>query len=226
MKTVDVLVVDGAAADVDGLGRQFGADPSRRFALARVPANEFGEKHLTKGLRCDVVLITEHVGNSTAARVARLLRQRGGMMPILKLTKVSEAELPPKLAQSGVSGMLNLADLRSPIFTWTLTSLLRWPASTSKLPGSKSWVERSQRNLMQIATISYRVNNELAALRLAAFRLEKMLRRSPEQKKYFDLLNRKLAKIEEQIRRIQSACEGAVEHQAAHVCSAENNNPS
>ena len=123
MSALKVLLVDDATLAHESLKNQFASKVDKESSLLHVKSREFRSRLSKDADTFDFVLLGESIGERTAARLAKTIRQKDNATPILKLTKIAEAKVPGDMSRNGVTAMLNLAELKSPTLLWTLNSL-------------------------------------------------------------------------------------------------------
>jgi AmiR/NasT family two-component response regulator len=124
MRTIHVLLVDSNGSVkkqlehglVNAHALEFHVT-ARTVSAARSGVDRLGNDY-------DVVFFGEKVPREQVVELASLFRSKTITAPILSLTKESEAKLPEELASAGVDDMFNLAEMTTPLFSWTFVSVL------------------------------------------------------------------------------------------------------
>src|SRR5438876_147172 len=123
MRTLRVLLLDTKETVKQLLEYKLVNARSMKFVVTLV-----GLKEAKETLRClndsfDVVLFGEKTPPASVVDLTSIIRLRDLKIPIFKLTMESEAKLPQKFEHAGVDDMLNVAEMTTPLFTWTFQSI-------------------------------------------------------------------------------------------------------
>ena len=124
-------------------------------------------------------------------------------MPILMLTKQSEARVPRNLRKAGVDDMLNIAEIDTPLFSWTFMSILKQAEIQKKAEEFDVIKNRLQTVNRSLAFITHEINNPLGVIRLALYHLENPNLAKKKKKTFFKLLADNVKKVDAQMEKLQ-----------------------
>lgn len=193
---IHLFLIDNTPNLARSLKRQIARKAITQFSITRLSKESFFESSRNFRTDSDIVLLSEKLTESETITITSKIRCIGNSVPIIRLTRVSEAKLSRKLSRAGVDVMLNIADLKTPIFAWTLTSLLSSSESQRKGNGVPRLRDRVQICSQELAELAYKLNNELAAVRLAVHQLRSYDPIPATRAKLLSLIEKKLAQIE------------------------------
>lgn len=151
---------------------------------------------------CDVVLIGEKLPRRRIIEQSGRLRARGITCPILLLTRESEARLQPDYVEAGVDDLLNIADISTPLFSWTFTSTIQQIVERRKAAEYDYLRDRLRAIKRSISTLIHDLNNPLSVIRLAVYHLEHS---NPSKKKrdlYHSLMVENVERIEGKLKEL------------------------
>src|SRR3990172_2150343 len=125
MEAIKILLIDRTVSTKKALEKI----PRTRSAAGLevtllLPRNGRGPKDPLE-VSADVILLGESISRKKVIEHSGRFRARGFTCPILLLTKESEARLAPAYQEAGVDDLLNIAEIGTPLFSWTFTSTLR-----------------------------------------------------------------------------------------------------
>lgn len=125
MKTVRVLLFDNTPTLKLLMEQQLHGYDSMEILIELVGTRDPRALRSVIGRRWDMVVFSEKIPAATIARVSKTLNGTAAAAHTIVLTPQSEARVPKALKKAGIVEMLNLADVRSPLFRWTFTSMLK-----------------------------------------------------------------------------------------------------
>jgi signal transduction histidine kinase len=203
METIRILLVDSKSSARLLLEKQLLHTHSIKFTISLVGIN--GAGHLLAGGSdaWDVVLFGEGIPSSGLAHLARLFRSRGFGMPILMLTRESEARVPRALHKAGIDDMLNIADIDTPLFFWTFVSTLKQAQIQRKAEEFDAIKERLQGVHHSLAFITHEINNPLGVIRLALYHLKNPKLAKNKEKAFVKILADNVKKVDAQVAELQ-----------------------
>ena len=199
METIQVLLIDSKDAIKSLLEKQLERTHSIKFCVSLMNS-KIGERELDNTSQMwDVVLFGENTPLSTVAQLAKLFRLRRHAIPILMLTRQSEARLPRNLQKAGVDDILNIAEIDTPLFSWTFMSTLKQAEVRKKAEEFDVIRNRLHSVNESLGNITHEINNPLGIIKLALFHLENPNISDEKKATYFKLLLKNIEKVDEQM---------------------------
>lgn len=202
METITVLLIDKSQETFRRVRDRLSESPHEKFMVDLVTPGECEKRLLSDGFLYDVVLFGEQIPEVQAVRLGRQIRRQGRTMPLIMFTKIRDAEVSAKLARAGFDDMLNLAELRSPLFSWTFMSLVKQAEVRKKAHEFEEIRYTLQVLSKELAAITYDINNLLHVLRLFTYNLEHLAHDHAKRADYINMLNSNITKVEAQIQRL------------------------
>jgi signal transduction histidine kinase len=150
--------------------------------------------------RWDVILFGENTTPTVVRHFTKLIRARDVKTPILLLTRLSEARVSRNLQKIGVDDMLNIAEINSPVFSWTFMSTLRQAEVRKKAEEFDVIRNRLQQVNSSLAFITHEINNPLSVIRLALYQLTNRELSKPKKELFFKLLVENVGRVDAQLK--------------------------
>ncbi|HEV8537530.1 MAG TPA: hypothetical protein VGR15_01300 [Bacteroidota bacterium] len=205
MQTIRVLLIDTKETVKQLLERRLLNADSMKFVVtlvgvkeAKTPIREINEKF-------DVVLFGEKAPPSAVIDISKTIRfQYHYGLPIFKLTVESEAKLPLKFGQAGVDDMLNVAEMTTPLFTWTFQSIVEQAEVRNKAREYDVLRHRLEHVSEHIGHIIHEINTPLSIMRLTLYHLEKAELSKEKRESFIRLLTDNLEKVDESMGSLRS----------------------
>jgi signal transduction histidine kinase len=204
MKRIRVLLIDTEETVKLQLQRKQSKKESVAFDVRLLNAKESQDLIELPDPMPDAIIFRDTVSQSIILRWTRMFRSRGASMPILLLTKVSEAKVSAKLQQAGIDDVLNTAEIGTPLFLWTFVSTLRHAQVKKKASEFDTLRKRLHRISDSLAFISHELNNPLSVIRLALYHLEKPDLAPEKRDIFFKLLADNVDKVDRQVKELRS----------------------
>jgi signal transduction histidine kinase len=199
METVDVLLIDTTDSFKSLLEGPPLGDDSLKFIATLVKPTSLKEPTLPVSGDFRVILFGEKVGAQTVVRYARKIRSSGVMAPMFVLTKNRETMVPRKFQKAGIDEMLNVAEMKTPLFSWTFMSTLKQTENRRKANEFEDITSKLKSINESLGFITHEINNPLSVIRLAIYHLENMELSSEKRKMLFKLLNENIDKVDMQM---------------------------
>jgi signal transduction histidine kinase len=114
----------------------------------------------------------EKVPQTSVIELVRSLRAKNAKLPVFCLTKTSEAKLTPELERAGVDDMMNVAEMRTPLFAWTFQSLLEQVEMRKKAKDYDILRNRLKNIDESLGNLMHKINNPLSIVRLTLYHLD------------------------------------------------------
>jgi signal transduction histidine kinase len=153
--------------------------------------------------RWHVILFGENTPQANIIQLTKLFRLHGYTIPILMLTKQSEARVPRSLKKLGVDDMLNVAEIGTPLFSWTFMSTLKHAELRKKAEEFDVIRGRLQSADESLANITHEINNPLGVIKLALYHLENPNLESHKKEIFFKLLVANIEKVDIQMKELR-----------------------
>lgn len=200
MEVLKVLLIDTVSETRKLLERK----PSANGEAIRLNVTRIGTKVQAKGLSTetqefDLILFGEKVSSLFIVQATKSFRNGGITSPILML---SETSLQQRFKAAGVDDVINIADLRTPIFLWTLKSTLKQIEERRKAQEFDLMQQRLLNLSKSIAFITHEINNPLSIIRLALYHLENPKLAKGRKEVFFKLLSENVDKVGAQMREL------------------------
>jgi signal transduction histidine kinase len=200
MEPLKVLLIDNSDTTKEALDRAPLARSSRELDVTLVPARN-GNGHSGKALAtADVVLIGEKLSRKKVVEWTGKLRSMGYGCPILLLTRQSEARLTAAYHDAGIDDLLNIADISTPLFSWTLTSTLQAVVERRKASEYDYLQDRLNSIKRSLTTLMYELNTPLSVIRLAVYHLENSSPTRAKRDLYHGMMVENIERIETRLK--------------------------
>lgn len=203
MDTIRVLLIDSTDAVKALLDNQLTQSDSLKFDVTLVPPKTVETNSVARKNLWDVILFGDSTPLGNVSQLTKLFRSRGYSVPILMLTNQSEARVPKQLLKSGIDDMLNISEMKTPLFSWTFMSTLKHAEVRKKAEEFDTIRGRLHAVNESLAHITHEINNPLAIIKLALYHLEKQ--NLPDEKKatYIKLLLDNIGRVDEQMNELK-----------------------
>jgi len=200
MDAIKVLLIDKTDSTKNALeNTPFGMSTPELEVTLVSARNGHGTNDLLD-VAADVILLGESISRKKVIEQSGKLRARGFACPILLLTRQSEARLAPAFQQAGVDDLLNIAEIGTPLFSWTFTSTLRQINERRKASEYDYLRDRLSAIKRSLSTLMHDLNNPLSVIRLAVYHLEHTKPTKKRRDLYNSLLVENVGKIEERLK--------------------------
>ncbi len=200
MDAIRILLIDNSASTKEALdnaptGRSL-AELDVRFVQIK-NGNGLAE-HAMVG--ADVILLGEKISRKKILDWTGKLRAMGYACPILLLTRQSEARLNPAFQGAGIDDLLNIADINTPLFSWTFTSTIRKIVERRKASEYDYLRDRLNSIKRSLSTLMHDLNTPLSVIRLAVYHLEHSKPPKEKRELYHTLMIENVERIEEKLK--------------------------
>lgn len=195
-----VLLVDSTSALRHSLERQLSKAGDIKFHITHITLKHVEETFRESNETWDVILFGERIEHDRIGELTKILRSGGCTVPVLMLTRQSEARVPRALREAGVDDTVNTAEIPTPVFSWTFMSTLRQAEVRKKAEEFDVIRTRLEEVSHSLASIAHEINNPLSVIHLALHQLKKT--DLPEVKKdlFFRLLADNVEKLDGQMK--------------------------
>ncbi len=120
----------------------------------------------------DVILFGEQVVARIVIRLIKIFRSHNSVTPIFILTKQSEARVARKYRTIGVDDMLNIADIDTPLFSWSFMSAIEQAMLRRKASEYNVLQRRLKQFNSALSSLVHDINDPLGVIRLAMYHLD------------------------------------------------------
>lgn len=200
MDPLSILLIDNSEATLTALEKAPTARASAALDVRFQPSrNGNGSSHLSLS-GTDVVLLGDRLTRRKVVEWAAKLRGMGYARPILLLTRQSEDRLPTAYRDAGVDDLLDIADISTPLFSWTFTSTIRKIIDRRKAAEYDYLRDRLGAIKRSVTTLIHDLNTPLSVIRLAAYHLEHSNPTKERRELYHTMLVENVERIEEKLR--------------------------
>ncbi len=198
-----IAIIDPTDLSNEFLENKLSSSLKEKVILQRDTDQSIVSSLINKYVLFDLVLLGEKLETESSVSIAKFFREKNFNMPILQMTKVSEAKLTFTEREAGIDDTLNIVELDLPTFPWTLLSVLK----SSEIRKKADEFDTIRNNLAALNTsltsITHDINNPLGVIRLAIFQLQNQNLTEENKNKYIKMVNDNLDKIEVQISNIR-----------------------
>lgn len=196
MQTVRVLLVDTKDTVKKLLQQPHQSPESMKFIVTLMKAKEAKATIPSLGREYDVIFFGEKVPQKYVLDLALLVRENFVKMPMLMLTKQSEAKVPIDLQHAGVDDVLNIAELNTPLFGWTFQSILEQSEVRNKLKDYDVLRFRLKHIDESLGDLMHKINNPLSVIRLTLYHLENPKLPAEKRESFLKILVEHVRKID------------------------------
>ncbi|MBI1807762.1 MAG: hypothetical protein HYR76_12000 [Ignavibacteria bacterium] len=203
MKAIRVLLIDTTTTHKQLLEQRLLNPDSIRFNVRFAAPKHAGDVFKDSANQLDLILIGEKISPSTIVQTTKMVRSRNLTIPIFALTKQSEARVPRNYQRAGVDDMINIADIDSPLFSWTFVSTVEHVVLKKKAR-EYDVLHRQLRSVNDsLAYIMHEINNPLSVIRLALYHLDNPELPGHKRDTFLKLLVDNLERVESQMNELR-----------------------
>lgn len=204
METVRILLIDTADTFKKLLEATSAVSDSVCFDVTRLePRGDEATFEEVSG-RAGAIVFGEKISPPTVVQFSRSVRERGVQVPILVLTRQSEAGVPRNYQRAGVDDVFNAGDIDTPLFSWTFMSTLRQAERKKKAKEFDALQERLKNANTSLAFITHEINNPLSVIRLALYHLEAPEISKDRREMLFRTLTESVEKVNVQLSQLRN----------------------
>ena len=203
MDTIRVLLIDTNGEIKNLIEDQF-KDSSVNLSVTLMNPKKTREGFKPKCDQFDVILFGEKLSPSVIIQSSQEIRSINTTIPLLVLTRESEAKVSRNFQEVGIDDVLNIVDLSTPLFSWTFMSTLKQAEVRKKANEFDIIRDRLQHVNEALTCITHEMNNPLGMIRLAVYNLENP--ELPDQKKVkiFKLLAESVNRVHAQMKELHT----------------------
>ena len=204
MQTVRVLLVDTKDTVKNLLEHELLNAEMMKFVVTLFSVREAKKQihHIQHDY--DVVFLGEKLSASVIVDLARSLRGKNLKIPLFVLTKLSEAKPSKDFEHAGVDDLLNVAEMRTPLFAWTFQSLLEQVEMRKKAKDYDVLRNRLKHIDEALGELMHKINNPLSVVRLTLYHLEKPDLSKDKREVFIKLMIDSVKKIDAHINELRS----------------------
>ena len=171
MQTIRILLIDTRETVKRLLEHELINADSMKFEVTLLTARAVRKSIDHVALDIDAILFGEKTPRAVVVDLTTSFRAREIKIPILLLSRQSEARLHRELRRVGVDDILNIAEMNTPLFSWTFQSLIDQIETRKKAKEYEVLRHRMQSVDGSMGTIIHDLNSPLSVLRLATHQL-------------------------------------------------------
>lgn len=172
MKPLRIFFVDKINSHSETLKNKLSTVDTVKFIVSLTSIKNAESTFTDSGDRFDVILFGEKVAPNIVIRLTRIFRSHNIVIPIFILTKQSEAHVARKYRSVGVDDMLNIADIDTPLFSWSFMSAIEQAMLKKKASEYDVLHRRLKRISETLASLVHDINNPLSIIRIAMYHLD------------------------------------------------------
>ena len=203
MKSIRVLLIDTTTTQKQVLEQKLLNPDSVRFNVKLTAPKQAEELFKDIANQLDLILLGEKMSPALIVQTAKMIRSRNLTIPIFAMTKQSEARVPLNFQRAGVDDLLNVADIDSPLFSWTFVSTIEHVVLKKKAREYDSLHRRLRTFNESLAFVMHEINNPLSVIRLALYHLENPKLAENKRETFIKLLVDNLERIESQMNELR-----------------------
>lgn len=200
MKSIRILLIDSTAARKNLLEKRLGVSEPVKFVVQAVSARQAHSVYEDLGDQFDIVLFGEKIPPGTVTQLTKLIRSHTMIAPIFVFTNLAEAPLPRRFKAAGVDDMLSVAEIDTPIFSWSFISTVEQAVLRKKAKEYDVLHRRLHTIGDSLRFIIHEINNPLSVIRLAMYHLENPELSRTKRETFFKLLLQNIEKVDARIR--------------------------
>jgi signal transduction histidine kinase len=204
MEMVHILLIDTSSTFKKLLEATSNGSESAQFDVTLIQPRGDVETLSEVSRKADAIVFGEKLPTSTVVQFSRSVRERGVRAPILVLTKQSEAGVPRNYQKAGVDDMFNVAEMKTPLFSWTFMSTLRNAETKKKAKEFDTLQDRLKSANQTLAFITHEINNPLSVIRLALYHLQGDAASKGRRDALFQMLSENVDKVNKQLDQLRS----------------------
>lgn len=199
METTTVLIVEPTELPFDTIQVQFKKALKNNVLIDNIHYSQINNFVKNKIPIYDLILIGELIDIPDTINTSKTLRQNSFYMPIILLTQVQDSKLTIQQIEAGIDDYLNIYELESETFAWSITSLIQKSEIKQKAEEFEAIRGKIINLYTELARITHQINNPLGVMRLAIFQLQKKVDNDESLLKYIQMISDNIDKIETQI---------------------------
>ncbi len=167
-----ILLVDPADEVRNALQAGLASTAKGAHTVAQFRPRTAKKKLIEVASASDILIFGLRATEHTVVHIASLLRHEGMSLPVFAVTREFEMGVPTNYKKAGVDEMLNFAELRTPLISWTFESALKQSEVRKKATEFDHISCRLSGMLKNLAFITHEVTNSLSVMRLAMYHLQ------------------------------------------------------
>ena len=203
MKLLSVLLIGLADKHKDLLHKKLSNIDSLRLAIHYAEMKNAEAVFTEYKNHLDVVLFSDKMPASVIVKLTRVFRAVNTIIPIFILSKQSEARVPGNYRKAGVDDVLNIAEIETPIFSWTFMSAVEHAILKKKAKEYDILNKRLRHTNESLANLMHEINNPLSVIRLTMYHLEDPDLPQDKKETFLRLLVGSLEKIDAHMKELR-----------------------
>ena len=200
MKSVRIFLIESAVARHRSVKHKLSSSGSIKLhvtaTMPRMADAAFKDAHK----HVDIVVFSEKITAGTVIQLTKIFRARHLTIPIFVLTEEPGARLPRNFRRAGVDDMVGMADIDTPLFSWTFMSTIQQTVLRKKAREYDSLHRRLRSVNDSISTLMHEMNNPLSVIRLALYHLENPELSEDKRSTFLKLLVSNLERVENYVK--------------------------
>lgn len=203
MDTIRILLIDTNGKIKNLIEDQF-KNLSVNLNVTIMKPKKNKEDFKSKCDQFDVILFGEKLAPSVIIQSSQEIRSVNTTIPLLVLTRESEAKVSRNFQKAGIDDILNIVDLSTPLFSWTFMSTLKQAEVRKKANEFDIIRDRLQHVNESLAFITHEMNNPLGMIRLAVYNLGNPELSNPKKAEIYKLLAESVNRVHAQMRELHT----------------------
>jgi signal transduction histidine kinase len=196
MKLLRVLLINSGTQQKEILHQKLSSNSSIKLAITDAGVKNAETIFNESKTHLDVVLFSDKMPASVILKLAKIFRGFDTIIPIFILSKQSEAQVPRRYRQAGIDDVLNIAEIDTPLFSWTFMSAVEHAILKKKAREYDCIYKRLRHTNESLANLMHEINNPLSVIRLTMYHLEDPAIPREKKEMFFKLLVSSLEKID------------------------------
>ncbi|MDI6766811.1 MAG: hypothetical protein QME52_08325 [Bacteroidota bacterium] len=203
MKPLRIFFVDKINSHSEALKNKLSNVESVKFLVSMAGIKNAGPTFAESGNRFDVILFGEKVAASIVIRLTKIFRSHNIVIPIFILTKQSEARVARKYRTIGIDDMLNIADIDTPLFSWSFMSAIEQAMLKKKASEYDVLHRRLKRINSTLSSLVHDINNPLSVIRLAMYHLDNPKLSIEKKETFMKMLINNIERLDNQMKELR-----------------------
>ena len=204
MKLRKVLLIENTKAQAELLTKKLSDLDSLKFMITTALTSNGASAYNDCSDRLDAVLFGEKVPPKAILQLTKAVRTHNSVIPIFLLSRQSEARVSRKYRIAGIDDVLNVAEIETPLFTWTFMSAVEHAVLKKKAKEYDVLNHRIKLIGDSLATLVHDINNPLSVIRLAIYHLENPKLSIDKKETFLRLLVNNVERLDVQMKELRT----------------------
>ena len=204
MKLLRVLLINSAAPQKDLLRYKLLSSDAIKLAITDAGIKNAETTFIESKARLDVILFGDKIPATVVVKLTKIFRGFDTIIPVFILSKQSEAQVPRNYRKVGVDDVINIAEIETPLFSWTFMSAVEHAILKKKAREYDVIHKRLMHTNESLANLMHDINNPLSVIRLTMYHLEDLLLPADKKGMFLKLLVSSFEKIDAHMKELRA----------------------